>query len=154
MRWVSTTRRSCRTSTSTSRSRNPSAAGRCRTSPEKFRGFTPQSDLADAKTGEVIARAGEKITARKARELAESGLKEILVSAEDLAGRFIAEDIVDLETGKIFAEAGDELDAKLLAELKEQKVKEFHVLDIDHVTSAPSSATRSTSTRTPTRRKR
>jgi len=101
--------------------------------PEKFRGFTPQSDVADAKTGEVIARAGEKITARKARELAENGLKEILVSADDLSGRFIAEDIVDLDTGKIFAEAGDELDANLLAELKEQKVKEFHVLDIDYV---------------------
>ncbi|MEZ5899819.1 MAG: DNA-directed RNA polymerase subunit beta [Hyphomicrobiaceae bacterium] len=100
---------------------------------EKFRGFTPQSDVTDAKTGEVIARSGEKITARKARELAENGLKEILVSAEDLSGRFIAEDIVDLDTGKIFAEAGDELDANLLAELKEQKVKEFHVLDIDYV---------------------
>ena len=101
--------------------------------PEKFRGMTPQSDLADAKSGEIIARQGEKITARRARELAEAGLKEILVSADDLAGRFIAEDIVDLETGKIFAEAGDELDANLLAELKEQKVKEFNILDIDYI---------------------
>ncbi len=101
--------------------------------PEKFRGMTPQSDLADAKSGEIIARQGEKITARRSRELAEAGLKEILVSADDLAGRFIAEDIVDLETGKIFAEAGNELDANLLAELKEQKVKEFHILDIDYV---------------------
>ena len=36
------------------------------------------ADLADAKTGEVIARQGEKITARRARELAESGVKEVL----------------------------------------------------------------------------
>ncbi len=100
---------------------------------EKFRGVTPQSDIADAKTGEVIARAGEKITARRSRELAENGVKEILISPEDLAGRFIAEDIVELSTGKIFAEAGDELDAGLLAELKDQKVKEFHILDIDYV---------------------
>ncbi|PPD00147.1 MAG: DNA-directed RNA polymerase subunit beta [Hyphomicrobium sp.] len=104
---------------------------------DKFRGITPLSDLADAKTGEIIARQGEKITARRARELAESGLKEILVSAEDLSGRYIAEDIVDMETGKIFAEAGNELDANLLAELKEQKVKEFHILDIDYVTVGP-----------------
>ena len=61
----------------------------------------------------------------------------MLVSSEDLAGRYIAEDIVDLETGTIFAEAGDELDAKLLAELKEQKVKEFPILDIDHVNIGP-----------------
>ena len=101
--------------------------------PEKFRGMTPQSDLADAKTGEVVARQGEKITARRSRELGESGLKEILVSAEDLAGRYIAEDIVDLSTGKIMAEAGSELDANMLAELKELKIKEFQTLDIDYI---------------------
>src|SRR5512134_3209340 len=81
--------------------------------PEKMRGMTPTADLADAKTGEVIIKAGEKLTARKARELAEGGLKEVLVSSDDLAGRYIATDIVDMETGAIFAEAGDELDAEL-----------------------------------------
>ncbi len=100
---------------------------------EKMRGMTPLADLMDAKSGDVVAKAGEKMTARKARELAESGLKEVLVSSEDLSGRYLAEDIVDLETGQIYAEAGAELDAKLLAEIKEQKVKEFPILDIDHV---------------------
>jgi len=100
---------------------------------QKMRGMTPLADLADAKTGDIVAKAGEKITARRVRELAEGGLKEVLLASEDLAGRYIAEDIVDMTTGMIFAEAGDELDAKLLAELKDQKVKEFHILDIDHV---------------------
>ena len=100
---------------------------------QKMRGMTPLADLMDAKTGEVVAKAGEKVTARRARELAEGGLKEVLLASEDLAGRYIAEDIVDLATGTIHAEAGDELDAKLLAELKEHKVKEFHILDIDHI---------------------
>ena len=59
--------------------------------PEKMRGMTPAADLADAKTGEVVIKAGEKITARKARELAEGGLKEVLVSSDDLAGRYIAD---------------------------------------------------------------
>ncbi|HWK38305.1 MAG TPA: DNA-directed RNA polymerase subunit beta [Hyphomicrobium sp.] len=105
--------------------------------PEKMRGMTPAAELADAKTGEVVVKAGEKITARRARELAEGGLKEILVSSDDLAGRYIAADIVDMETGAIYAEAGDELDAELLAELKDQKVKEFPILDIDHVNIGP-----------------
>ena len=76
-----------------------------------------------------------------ARELAESGVKEIMVAAEDLSGRYLAEDIVDLGTGKIFAEAGDELDANLLAELKEQKVKDFPILDITISIRAHSFAT-------------
>ena len=58
----------------------------------------------------------------------------MLVSADDLAGRYLAEDIVNLETGEIYGEAGDELDAKLLETLHEAKVKEFPILDIDHVT--------------------
>ena len=53
---------------------------------EKMRGMTPSADLVDAKSGEVVAKAGEKMTAKRARELAEEGLKEVLFNAEDLAG--------------------------------------------------------------------
>jgi DNA-directed RNA polymerase subunit beta len=102
--------------------------------PEKMRGVTPAADLVDAKSGEVVAKAGEKITAKRARELGEGGLSEVLVGPEDLSGRYLAEDIVDMSTGQIYGEAGDEIDEKLLATLKEAKVKEFPVLDIDHVT--------------------
>jgi DNA-directed RNA polymerase subunit beta len=101
---------------------------------EKMRGMTPIADLVDAKSGEVVAKAGEKITAKRARELAEEGLKEVLVGAADLAGKYLAEDIVNMQTGQIYGEAGDELDAKLLESLKEAKIKEFPILDIDHVT--------------------
>src|SRR5581483_6165940 len=94
------------------------------------RGLTPSADLVDARSGEVVAKAGEKITAKRARELAEEGLKEVLFNAEDLAG-----DIVNMETGQIYGEAGEELDAKLLATLHEAKIKEFPILDIDHVTT-------------------
>ena len=101
---------------------------------EKMRGMTPSADLVDAKSGEVVAKAGEKMTAKRARELAEEGLKEVLFNAEDLAGRYLAEDIVNLQTGQIYGEAGEELNAKLLEILHEAKIKEFPILDIDHVT--------------------
>jgi len=101
---------------------------------QKMRGLTPSADLRDAKSGDVVVKAGEKITARRAREIAEGGLKEVLVAPEDLAGRYLAEDIVDLNTGIIYGEAGVELDPKLLAEFKDKKIKEIPVLDIDHVT--------------------
>ena len=101
---------------------------------EKMRGMTPIADLVDAKSGEVVAKAGEKITAKRARELAEEGLKEVLVGAADLSGKYLAEDIVNLQTGQIYGEAGNELDAKLLELFKEAKIKEFPILDIDHVT--------------------
>src|SRR5438105_1318237 len=101
---------------------------------EKMRGMTPTADLVDARSGEVVAKAGEKMTAKRARELAEEGLKEVLFNAEDLAGRYLAEDIVNLQTGQIYGEAGEELTSKLLEALKEAKIKDFPILDIDHVT--------------------
>jgi len=100
---------------------------------DKWRGVTPHADLLDAKTGDVVFPAGEKITAKKSREVEQAGLKEIVQSSDDLAGRYLAVDIVDMNTGQIYAEAGAELDANLLAELKEKKVKQFAILDIDHV---------------------
>ncbi|MEM7775141.1 MAG: DNA-directed RNA polymerase subunit beta [Pseudomonadota bacterium] len=105
---------------------------------EKWRGNAPTSDLIDAKTGEVVGKAGEKITARRARDLVEKqGLEEILVADDEIAGRYIAMDIVDMDTGRIFAEAGDELDPAMLADLVEQGVEELPVLDIDHVNIGP-----------------
>ncbi|MGD9805562.1 MAG: DNA-directed RNA polymerase subunit beta [Hyphomicrobiaceae bacterium] len=101
---------------------------------EKMRGATPATDIVDARSGEVVAKAGEKISARRARELAESGLDQVLVGTEELTGRYLAEDIVNLDGGRIYGEAGDELDAKLIAVLEEAGVESFPILDIDHVT--------------------
>ena len=43
---------------------------------------------------QAIHKAGEKINARRARELAtEKGVKEILVSSEEIYGRYLAEDM-------------------------------------------------------------
>jgi DNA-directed RNA polymerase subunit beta len=102
--------------------------------PEKMRGVTPVADIVDAKSGTVVAKAGEKVSVRRARELAESGVKEVLIAPEDLVGKYLAEDIVDLSTGQIYGEAANELDQKLLDRLTEAGVAEFTVLDIDHVT--------------------
>jgi DNA-directed RNA polymerase subunit beta len=100
---------------------------------EKMRGVTPAADLVDAKSGEVVAKAGEKITARRAREIGESGINEVLVGPEELAGKYLAMDIVNMSTGQIYGEAGDEIDEKLLTTIREAKIKEFEILDIDHV---------------------
>jgi len=101
--------------------------------PDRLRGIKPTSDLIDAKTGKVAIEAGRKVTARLAKKLADEGLKELLVSDEDLHGRYLAQDIVNMETGEIYGEAGEEIDAKLLVKLKELGLKEIPILDIDHV---------------------
>ncbi len=100
---------------------------------DRFKGLKLVSDLVDADSGEVVAEAGKKLTARAARVLAENGLKAIKANEDDLYGSYLAEDIVNYETGEIYLEAGDEIDEKTLRVLLDTGVDEINVLDIDHV---------------------
>ena len=101
---------------------------------ERWRGVKPEFPLIDADTGEEIAPAGQKISARNAKKFADAGLKTLLLAPEALTGRYLAKDLVNFETGEIYAEAGDELDPALLASLEEQGFTTLEVLDIDDVT--------------------
>jgi DNA-directed RNA polymerase subunit beta len=101
---------------------------------ERWRGAKPQRDLVDAKTGDVIAEAGKKISARAANKLADEGLEHLLVGDAELVGAYLAEDQVNMSTGEIFAEAGDEITEELLETLKEAGVDGLSVLNIDPAT--------------------
>jgi DNA-directed RNA polymerase subunit beta len=102
--------------------------------PERWRGVKPEFALVDADTGEEIAPAGQKISARAAKKFADSGVKTLLLAPDALVTRYLARDAVNYETGEIYAEAGDELDAVSIQTLAEQGFNTIDVLDIDHVT--------------------
>ena len=104
---------------------------------DQRRGSKPIFDLIDAKTGKVVAEAGQKLSPRKARLLAEEGLEKLRVSDDELIGRFLADELVSFETGEIFAEAGDEITEELLGELLELGYTDINVLDIDPVNKGP-----------------
>jgi DNA-directed RNA polymerase subunit beta len=105
---------------------------------EAMRGVKLVSDLIDAKTGETLMEAGQKVTARSARKLVEQGLEEVRVQVEDLvAGRYAAEDIIDPASGEIFVEAGDEITEEVLENLERGGHDELPVLNIDHVNVGP-----------------
>ncbi|MEE3059341.1 MAG: DNA-directed RNA polymerase subunit beta, partial [Pseudomonadota bacterium] len=89
------------------------------------------------KTGKVVVEAGQKISPRKAKKLAEDGLKNLRVSDEELYGRFLADELISTETGEIFAEAGDEITEELLAKLGELGYTEINTLAIDPINRGP-----------------
>jgi DNA-directed RNA polymerase subunit beta len=105
--------------------------------PERYRGVKLAYDLIDAKTGKVVVDAGEKITPRKARQLAEAGLKDVLVQGEQLIGSYLSEDIFDAGTGQVYFEAGHELTADDLKQFEEFTIKTMPVLAIDHINVGP-----------------
>ena len=102
---------------------------------DKMRGMTPTADLVDAKSGEVVAKAGREDD-RQARPRAGRGRPQGGAVQRQRPGRQVPRPRTSstCETGQIYGEAGDELSAKLLEALKEAKIKDFPILDIDHVT--------------------
>ncbi|MGB0906631.1 MAG: DNA-directed RNA polymerase subunit beta [Maricaulaceae bacterium] len=104
---------------------------------EDYRGSKLIADLVDAKTGEIAAPAGRKLTKRGATKLAEGGLKTVLITNEALSERYAAEDIVNTSTGKIYAEASDELTPENIELIIEAGIKELSVLNIDNINVGP-----------------
>ncbi|MDR3516898.1 MAG: DNA-directed RNA polymerase subunit beta [Azospirillaceae bacterium] len=100
---------------------------------ERMKGVKLTSDLIDADTGQVLVRAGEKISPRVGRKLAEQDIKEILVPTDELAGRYLAADLINEATGEVYFEAGDELSANDIEKLEKTGVSEIPLLAIDHV---------------------
>ncbi len=105
--------------------------------PESFRGVKLAYDMVDAKTGKVVAEAGEKMTPRKGKKMVEEGLKDILVQDEQIIGSYLAEDIFDATTGQVYFEAGHEITAEDMAELESFSIKTLPILAIDHTNVGP-----------------
>jgi DNA-directed RNA polymerase subunit beta len=104
---------------------------------DRMRGVKLTSALIDAKTGKAVAEEGDKMTPRKAKQLIEGGLKEMLVQDEQLIGQYIAVDIFDETTGQVLFEAGHELSEEDVAQLQEMSVSSLPLLAIDHVNVGP-----------------
>src|ERR1041385_5432470 len=101
--------------------------------PNWMKNAKANGDWKNAKTGEVLAEAGTKITQRMLRKWHEDGVRAISVSSEELIGRYSALDMVNVETGEIYVEAGDELTEANLAQLIEQDFSEIDVINVDGI---------------------
>jgi len=104
---------------------------------EAQRGHKLAHDLVDAKTGKVVAEAGEKMTRRLIKKLLEGGLEEMRVAHEDMDGRYAARDVINEATGEIYVEAGGEITVPVLAALEAAGVTELPILHIDHINIGP-----------------
>jgi len=101
--------------------------------PERLRGEVAKFDILD-KAGKLIVAKDKRITVKHIREMAEAGIKKILVPDEFLIGRIVAHNIVNAETGEVLANANDEITEDLLAKLAAggiEQVQTLYVNDLD-----------------------
>ena len=90
-----------------------------------------QEDVVDPKTGEVIVRAGRRISRSALRRLQNSEVRELPVAEELLVNRVVADDVIDPETGEVLYELNHELTSDDLEQLKAKGVNDFRLLFLD-----------------------
>jgi len=105
--------------------------------PENWRSAKPSFDIVDAKSGEVIFPAGQKISPRAANKAQKDGLETLLIPTEEIFGRYSAFDLINEKTGEIYIEAGDEVSAENLEKLDKAGIEKLELLDIDHISTGP-----------------
>lgn len=101
--------------------------------PEKTVGRRNSLDITDDK-GNVIVKAGYKITKGAVRKMAKAEIKRYQISTTDLLDTFLAEDVVD-ENGEVIAESNTPVTEELIENLMGSRIDTFKVLYIDRQVS-------------------
>jgi DNA-directed RNA polymerase subunit beta len=93
-------------------------------------------DLVDADSGSVVLEAGQKITPKLAQKFAKDGLINVLVTDDQLIGKYLAEEIQDNTTGEVIAVIGSEINSEMLSAFATLKITHVRVLTINAQTGA------------------
>ncbi len=101
--------------------------------PESFKGLRLEKDLIDAKTGEVVLEAGVKINARILKQLKDKNVENVIISAQELIGKYGGNDVIDTSNGLVLLEAGEEISAEKLETLEKYNISELNLLFINNI---------------------
>ncbi len=104
---------------------------------ERLSGQRAVSDIVDPKSGEVIVKAGRRITRAVVKKVQDSNIKEIVLTEEDLNGKVVARPLIDESTGEIIADSNSEMSGDILEKLKAAGITEFHLIFFDGLTAGP-----------------
>ena len=85
-------------------------------------------DLKDDK-GNLIVKAGKRLTARKAKKLKEEGLKYIEYPLDVLMDRYLASPVIDPESGEVIYESMTKLDENKLKKIIELGFKDIEIVN-------------------------
>ncbi|HSH84864.1 MAG TPA: DNA-directed RNA polymerase subunit beta, partial [Guyparkeria sp.] len=103
--------------------------------PERLRGTDAGFDI--EVDGEVLVKAGKRITARDVRALKKADIKSLPMPAESVIGRILAKDVIDTDSGEVIANANDEITEEILASLQKAGIKSFATLYYNEVDRGP-----------------
>jgi DNA-directed RNA polymerase subunit beta len=100
-------------------------------------GQRAMADIIDPRTGDVIVKAGRRITRAIVKKIKDINLTELEVQPVDLDGKVLAKPLIDESTGEIIADANAELSAALIRKAIESGVTDFYLIFFDGLTVGP-----------------
>ncbi|MFZ4404272.1 MAG: DNA-directed RNA polymerase subunit beta, partial [Pseudobdellovibrionaceae bacterium] len=104
---------------------------------ERMSGQRALVDIADPKSGEVLVKAGRRITRAIVKKIKEYNISELEVQPQDLEGKVLAKPLIDESTGEILADANAELNASLITKSIELGIDRFYMIFFDGLSVGP-----------------
>src|SRR5271169_1230954 len=90
-------------------------------------GWKISKNIEHARTHEMVAHAGKKITPSVLKEIQKARITQVEIASHDLEGAYSAADVVDAATGEILLEANNELTPAILASIQDSSIAEVPV---------------------------
>jgi DNA-directed RNA polymerase subunit beta len=104
---------------------------------ERMSGQRAMADITDPRSGDVIVKAGRRITRAIVKKIKDINLTELEVQPVDLDGKVLAKPLIDESTGEIIADANAELSAPIIRKAIESGVTDFYLIFFDGLTVGP-----------------
>ncbi|MBC7465685.1 MAG: DNA-directed RNA polymerase subunit beta [Bdellovibrio sp.] len=104
---------------------------------ERMSGQRAIADITDPKSGEVLIKAGRRITRAVVKKIQDLKLTEVEVQPQDLEGKVLAKPLIDESTGEIIADANNELTASTIKKAIASGIEKFYLIFFDGLSVGP-----------------
>jgi len=93
-------------------------------------------NLIDKKNNKVILKKGEKLNFILSKKLKEKGLNEILISEEELLGKYTKENILN-KSGELILKSGLDINNEHLEKIKSSEIRQLKLANLDSILKGP-----------------
>ncbi len=104
---------------------------------ERLAGQKAISDIVNPKNGEVLVKAGRRITRAVVKKVLEAKVAKVELSLEALEGKVVAKPLVDEETGEIIVDSNQEMTRDTFKKLLDAGIYKFHLIFFDGFAVGP-----------------
>jgi DNA-directed RNA polymerase subunit beta len=96
-------------------------------------GIKSSQNIVDPHSKEMVVKEGSKITRGAIKKMDAFGIKEVLVSREEIVGRVTLKDIIDPSTGEVILEGNEVITEDALKKILSVRIDTLSLLFIDNV---------------------